>query len=353
MRFIPSYPPDEKAIWGGIKFLFGCGHIFTSRLLTYFYDQPLLKRIKIAADISRYLYALIIYYHWSKKIAHTLSVVYPNSLFIFDIDEAGKELMLAETLNRNGKKTLVIQHGIITNPKEFIPTCRMMACLSSHDKEALIGEGVEAKRLFVIGQSLQTIEDSMHKAEQSQTYPLTILAAGGPIWMQQLYVNMLKRSNLLSKFKTIYLRLDPRANPKTRRMWTFAGNVSFTDPNQSLAQCVAESELLISFSISATNVSVRQYHPTILCIPNKLYVSDWHDFLSAIPMVKIVCTPRMLDEALAEKDFINSLKHNFSESQWKSVDYAFGELNTTANLKKLMHQLSSESKWTSLLAAKP
>jgi hypothetical protein len=342
MRFIPFYSPGKKAIWGGIQFLLSCGHIFISRLLTYYYDQPLPVRIKIAADISQYLYSLIIYYEWSAKIADSLSAAYPNALFIFDIDEEGKELMLVETLNRLGKKTLLIQHGILTNPREYIPSCRTMACLSEHDKESLANEGVNKSRLFVIGQSLQTLEDSIYKAEQFPTYPVTILAAGGPIWMQQQYIDMLKRSKLLSKFEAINLRLDPRSNLKTRRMWTFSGKVNFMDPNQPLAQCVTESKLLISFSISATNVSIRQYHPTILCIPKNLYVSGWHDYLSFIPMVKIVNTSDMLDEALENKNFWNRRQNDFSDSQWKYLERAFGELNTKANLTNLMHRLTAE-----------
>ena len=132
------------------------------------------------------------------------------------------------------------------------------------------------------------------------------------------------------------------ANLKTSRRWTFDRNVKITDPSQSLAQCIAQSNLLVSFSISATNVSIRQYHPTILCIPEKMYVPDWHDYLSSIPLVKVARTSHMLDKALEDTHFRNYQKNDFLNSQWRYVDYAFGQLNTKNNLTKLIDKLAAE-----------
>jgi hypothetical protein len=50
----------------------------------------------------------------------------------------------------------------------------------------------------------------------------------------------------------------------------------------------------------------------------------------------------MLDEALEDKNFLNDQQNDLSDSQWRYVDYAFGDLNTKVNLTKLMNQLVAE-----------
>jgi len=122
MRFVAARAPNVKAIRGGLEFLFSSGILFISRLMMFFDNLPLLDRIKIAAQISQYLYSLIIYHSWAEKLAHQLSAGYPDAIFIFDIDEEGKELMLADALKRLKKKTLVIQHGILTFFQSFQTT---------------------------------------------------------------------------------------------------------------------------------------------------------------------------------------------------------------------------------------
>ncbi|MGD9197407.1 MAG: hypothetical protein PVH97_03915, partial [Desulfobacterales bacterium] len=68
----------------------------------------------------------------------------------------------------------------------------------------------------------------------------------------------------------------------------------------------------------------------------------WHNFLKTVPMVKLVKNPCMLDEALEDKNFLNDQQNDLSDSQWRYVDYAFGDLNTKVNLTKLMNQLVAE-----------
>jgi hypothetical protein len=172
-----------------------------------------------------------------------------------------------------------------------------------------------------------------------------ILAGGGPIWMQKKYVKILQHSKSLANFKFNFLRLDPRANFKMKKLWNYAANVKFTDENESLRQCIARSKLVISFSISAAIVSIRQNRPTIFCIPEDLYVPAWHNFLISLPMIKVVKTSHMLDASMGDSEFLGHKKVNYTKNQWEYFDYAVGKLDTKKNLGSLLSKLSTEWTW--------
>ena len=343
IRFIVPQIPDKNAIIRCLKFLFVKGPRFSSGLFKYFENHRMSERMIMVSIICQYLYSLIIYHQWALKKAYDLSSAYPNSLFVFDIDEASKELMIADALNRLGKKTLLIQHGILIDPKQYIPTCKYMVCASERERQSLISEGIEAKRLFAVGQSLQTIKDSkFSEVKKTVTYPLLILASNGPHWLQRLYVDMLKHSKILKQFERLDMRPHPAFSTTEKKLWSIDRRFKYTDMSESLGKCIAKSHLVISFSIDALTVAVRQGCPTIVCIPEKFFAPEWHNFLDSIPMVRVAKTPQMLDAILADTDFKSSRKQDFSELQWKYVDFAFGELNTKTNLTSLMRQLAAE-----------
>jgi len=58
--------------------------------------------------------------------------------------------------------------------------------------------------------------------------------------------------------------------------------------------------------------------------------------------VRVAKTSLMLDAILADKNFWDCRKNEFSESQWEYVNFAFGDLNTKTNLTSLMHQIVNE-----------
>lgn len=342
-RFIKPQLPGKKAVSGCLKFLFRNGQHFTSRLLLSFRQYPLRTRIQIVSEIIQYIYSLIIYHHWAQKKASELSTAHPKALFVFDLDEASKELMLSDSLNQLGAKTFLMQHGILTDAKRYIPTCFYMACTSEREKQSLMSEGVNEKRLFVTGQALQTINDSVIKSDKNRlSYPILILAGIGPMWLQNLYVDMLKNSEHLKSNGPIYMRLHPAMRSKGKKLWNYSDDFLFMDIGETLGECIAKSHLIITFSIDALTVSVRQHRPTIVCIPDSFFVPEWHNFMLSLPFVKVVKTSLLLDEALMDMDFRDRVKSHYSEKQWQYVDYAFGDLNTKDNLKNLLSKLPSE-----------
>ena len=341
--FISPRRPHKQAVHRCLIFLFRNGHDFTLQLLRSFYHYPLPRRLQVVTAITKYIYALIIYRSWAEENASKMAIEYPNALYIFDLDEAGKELMLADCLNQLGKKTLLIQHGALTNPKRYLPTCSSMACTSERVRQALISEGVDPKKLHVTGQALQTIRDStIHKQSNNPSYPILILAGTGPDWLQRLYLNMLKRSVYLKTCQQAFMRIHPAMNPKRKRIWLFDKNITPTGVNESLGECISNCQTVITFSIDALVVAVRQRHSSIICIPESFFVPAWHDFLVNIPMVRVAKTSSMLNAILEDENFTKGRQHNFSKSQWEYVDFAFGELNTKENLTNIMHKLSAE-----------
>jgi len=343
INFISPRRPHKKAVHRCLVFLFKNGHDFTLRLLRSFYHYPLSTRLQIVTAIIQYIYALLIYHPWAEENASKMAMAYPNVLFIFDLDEAGKELMIADCLNQIGGKTLLIQHGALTDARRYLPTCSSMACTSERGRQALISEGVDSKKLFVTGQALQTIKDStLYKQTNNPSYPILILAGAGPTWRQRLYINMLKRSDYLKNCQQAFMRIHPAMDAKNKKIWLFDENITPTGAEESLGECISYSQIVITFSIDSLIVAVRQQHPSIVCIPESFFVPTWHNFLANIPMVRVAKTSPMLNAILADKNFTNSRRHDFSESQWNYVDFVFGELKTKTNLTKLMRKLSAE-----------
>ena len=339
-QYLQPHLPSKRAISGCLNFLFKNGRHFTSRLISQFGQYPLSIRICIASDIIQYIYSLVIYYYWAKKKAYGLSNSYPKALFVFDLDEASKELMLSDSLNQLGRKTLLIQHGMLTDAKRYLPTCIYMACASERERQSLISEGVNEKRLFVAGQALQTINDSMiNPNEYRLLYPVLILAGVGPIWLQSLYVNILKHSKYLKSYGPIYMRFHPAMGSKSKRLWNYNDSLKIINTSETLGECISKSRLIITFSLDALTVSVRQYRPTIVCIPEKYFVPEWHNFMLSLPMVRVVKTSGLLDIAIEDSAFRSMGKNHFTDKQWQYVDYAFGELDTKNVLKSLLSQL--------------
>lgn len=95
---------NKKAILGCLAFLFKQGQYFTCQLLRSFGHYSLLTRMLAVTNIAQYIYSLIIYHRWAEEKAKELYSAYPDALFVFDLDEASKELMISDSLNQNEKK---------------------------------------------------------------------------------------------------------------------------------------------------------------------------------------------------------------------------------------------------------
>jgi hypothetical protein len=344
IKFISPQLPHKKAIYKCLVFLFRNGHVFTSHVYRSFCHYPVSLRLKIASTLTQYIYALLIIHPWAQQNASKMAMAYPKALFVFDLDEAGKELMLADCLNQLGKKSLLIQHGALTNAKRYIPTCSFMACTSERGRRSLISEGVDPKRLYKVGQALQTINDSIWiPKEEGVSYPILVLAGVGPIWLQNLYVNMLKRIRCPEENRPVYLRFHPAMGLKNKKLWNYTPSIKVTDAGESLGESISKAKLIVTFSLDALLVSVRQHRPTIVCIPEKIFVPAWHNFMLSLPMVRVVKNSELLDDALMDPGFRNLVKNHFSDKQWQYVDYAFGELNTKKNFKCLLPKLVEKS----------
>ena len=340
LEFIEPQIPGRAALQGGLTLLSNKGRGFCQQIYQRLQYRLRPKRLRIVLKIMNYLYAMVIYHHWAIDSANRLLAGHNTAMFVFDIDEASKEMMLADALNRRGAPTILLQHGILTDAKRYIPTCRWMACASERERRALMSIGVENNRLFVVGQSLQTLNDSaLIGVDEPPRYPLLVLAGNGPAWLQEYYVNMLRQSKFLVRLPNAYVRLHPAFRRKAKRMWTGIDGIKQADPGESLGQCLAKSGLVITFSIDALIASVRQLRPTVCCVPDDYFVPEWHGFLYDLPRVKVARNAAMLDGFLVDRDkeFITSRTLSHVESA--KLDYAFGSPDTVKTLEALLKHL--------------
>ena len=340
LEFIEPQIPGIGALRGGLALLFKRGPGFCLQIYHRLQYRSRPKRLRIILKIMNYLYAMVIYHHWANDSANRLLAGHNAAVFVFDIDEASKEMMLADALNRKGAPTLLLQHGIVTDAKRYIPTCRWMACASERERRALMSVGVEKNQLFVVGQSLQTLNDSvLNGVDDPPQYPFLVLAGNGPAWLQEYYVNMLKQSKCLVRLPNAYVRMHPAFRLLAKRMWTGIDGFKQADPGESLGHCLAKSGLVITFSIDALIASVRQLRPTVCCVPGEYFVPEWHGFLYDLPRVKVARNAAMLDNFLVEldKEFITS--RTLSQVESAKLDYAFGSPDTVKTLEALLKHL--------------
>ena len=339
-EFIEPKIPRRNALKDGLDFLNTGGNDFFYHIFNQLPFHSRRKRLWIALKILRYLYSMIIYHHWAKDMADRLHGEHEKAVFVFDIDEASKELMLADALNRKGAITLLLQHGILIQTNRYIPTCRWMACASERERRALMSIGIEKRRLFVVGQSLQTLKDSINsRGVMSSRYPRLILASNGSGWLQNCYLDMLKQSSLLKCPPGAYIRFHPAFCEKDKRRWTGIDGIRVSNGNESLKQSLTQSDMVITFSFDALVTSIRQGCPTICCIPEENYIPDWHSFLYDILGVRVAQNATDLDKFLADKVFVNNRPNCLSPSDAAKLDYAFGSPDTIKNIAALLEQL--------------
>ncbi|UCH07027.1 MAG: hypothetical protein JSV55_13245 [Deltaproteobacteria bacterium] len=340
LGFIEPRMPAKDAFRVGLVFLFSKGSGFCFQIFHRLPFRSLRKRLLISLKILNYLYSMVIYHHWAWESAERLLAEHNAAVFVFDIDEASKELMLADALNRRGAFTLLLQHGIMTDPNRYVPTCRWMACASERERQALISLGVNKNRLVAVGQSLQTLEDSaFREVDGIPRYPLLILAGNGPEWLQNCYLDMLRQSKQLVRSSSAYVRLHPGFRRKAKRKWSCLNGIRMSDRNESLGQSLARSDLVITFSIDALVASVRQERPTICCVPDKYFVPDWHGFLYDLPGVRVARSAAMLDGFLADRAFAGTALQRSSPFESAKLDYAFGLSDTVKNVTALLKGL--------------
>jgi hypothetical protein len=340
LEFIEPQIPGRKALWGGLALLHKRGSGFCLQVSHRLQYRSRLKNLRVVFKIMNYLYAMVIYHHWATDSINRLLAGNNAAIFVFDIDEASKEMMLADALNRKGAHTLLLQHGILTDAKRYIPTCHWMACASDRERQALMSVGVPQNRLFVVGQSLQTLNDSVINGDDdSLCYPLLVLAGNGPAWLQELYVTMLRQSKNLRHLPNAYLRLHPAFRGKTKRLWADIPGIKPTDSGESLGQCLSKAELVITFSIDALIASVRQLRPTVCCVPEEYYVPEWHGFLYDLPGVKVACNAAMLDKFIINREKEFSKSPTLSPEDSAKRNYAFGAPDTIKNLETLLKDL--------------
>ena len=171
--FLEPQLPSKNAVSDGFKLLGRGGTTFCLHVYRSLPFPSKIKRLRLVIKIISYLYSMIIYHHWAISCSRNLIAGNNSAIFVFDLDESSKELMLVDALQNQGGLTLLLQHGILTDVMRYIPSCHLIACSSKRERQALMDCGVEKNRIVAVGQPLQTLNDSIAlEADSKPRYPL-------------------------------------------------------------------------------------------------------------------------------------------------------------------------------------
>ncbi|PWN07463.1 hypothetical protein [Rhodohalobacter mucosus] len=233
-------------------------------------------------SIELYLIKMLLYRSWADSYAQVIVRRFQAKVYIFDVDQDRKFQMLADALNKLGQQTVLLQHGILTNPYLYIPTCRYMLCCSEREKKALIKSGIEPFRLKVIGSPVQTIIPEKFKLVPSTFKNKFLIIASGRISTQKTsyYIETINSVNY-KEYKTV-VRLHPRSSNEIDQLWKKSFNDYAFDNYSDIFEQIQHSEIIITCSLDALIKCLYLRKPTICVLTKEEYGSDKLSFLKDI-----------------------------------------------------------------------
>jgi hypothetical protein len=239
----------------------------------------------------------IIHQTWAEKTFRRLKLKGAKPVCLFDLDNSGKEIMLVQELKRNGIPTVLVQHGILTNPYLYLPVSRYMLCCSEREKEELIKCGVKPERLYTLGAPFQTIKRDVRLQAKEMKYSVVVLAGNGSRELQMQYVDMIKNSAVLNRQTRKKLRLHPHFTEEYISLWK-NGLPDYAVEEASLLEDLYSSELIITFSQDALINCLRIKKKTVLCLSPGYEENPFYSFLPGIKFLNIASSSAELDKEI-------------------------------------------------------
>ena len=177
-----------------------------------------------------------------------------------------------------GRESTMLQHGLCFKPTtDFFPLhCDNVLCCSEREKEIYLKEGVETKRVKVLGIPLQTMNEIEEGNAGAIEYNLLILLT---------YVDE-KNAHLIGEVldfvsqnvDRVLLRFRPRSKDNDKKLLeNHIGGFSFSDSEHSINQDIARCEKVITFSADAI-VEVVKLKKAFLYF----WLKEYQDFLQEI-----------------------------------------------------------------------
>jgi hypothetical protein len=318
-KFLFPIIPGISAISKTIKYFFIhrrklIGHLINA----YKYDFSI-----NATDIDRFIIKNLIYNESEKKHAKTITRNANNAIFIFDQDAGGKELMIVDKLNQKNFITVMIQHGIITDPRLYIPVTKYMFCCSEREKKLLTSCNVSDKRLMTLGTAFQNIvQNSNIKKEKKYNTKLLVLASSGKNFTDK-YIDIIKTSKVIKNIENKALRLRPGDTPIIKQKWKESLPDFKIRQNISNITEIVNADIIITFSYDALIKCLSLKKKVIVGLPQIDFDSNYV-FLSEINFLRTVKNSDELDGKLIELFKLSQKEYN-AELNQSILNYNFGE----------------------------
>ena len=300
------------------------------------YDRQNKVNLKL---LDSFLIKTLIAYGNGKKLSTKFNSKYRKPIFLFDQDAGGTQQMLVEHLNQLNCKTVMIQHGIITDPKYYTPIARYMFCCSEREKDLLISNGVAQNRLFVYGTAFQNIVHRNSIVYDTQySASVLVLASSGANNITEKFINTIKNSEFLKQIPNKALRLRPGDDEKTKAKWR--KELSKYNIRENLPNTIeiANADIVITFSYDALIKCLALQKKVIVGIPGQIGTNPDLKFMEHINILRIARDGKELDKQLMELTNMSQEEYNAElDNNDVIIKYNFGA-QRLEEVKTLFHK---------------
>lgn len=308
---------------------------------------------KTLLAVDRYIVKMIIHHDWALEQSEKLVRKYAGTIFIFDQDGDNKALFLAAFLNRNNINTILIQHGIMTEPKYYHPICKYIFCCSERESNLLMESGVARAKIFIYGAPFQTLPKANElKTVEELKVKALVLASSDSILMNS-NIGTIKNSAELKNIDKKALRLRPADYEFEKEIWRKQLSEFSVRDNVNIFEEIYNADIIITFSYDVLIKCLYLKKKVIVCIDASIIDSKDFSFFKDIPFLRIATDSHSLDEHLkvlipdeggaADEEISDSVLEYYFGTQdlekiQKNISNNFNEIRCRQNIKNTLEK---------------
>jgi len=309
-----------------IDFLIKATFFYLIATIDYLKYFSKLENIKVNYfDFISFFCKQLFHQEWAEKQYQTFFSQIDINLFIFDQDGYGQTLFLTNILKKNNKKTIHLQHGILTDAISYIPFCEFMFCCSQREKEELIKVGVNKDKLFVIGAPFQTQIPANLASDDSIAVEFLILASSEKFFTDY-YIQSINDSEIFKSTTSKALRLRPGDTDEEKNIWRKNLNNFIFRDNISIFDEIYNANIIITFSYDAL-IKCLYLKKKVICFIHPTRINEpQYSFLTKISFLFIATSVQELDSRIKELIAISNTAYETSIN-YEELEYNFGTQN--------------------------
>ena len=274
-----------------------------------------LRKIKGANEDVRFVYKLV--------LQNYLYSSFVNRLINNNNDIAGKKIIVdynrsiflpvIQKLRSKGIRSYHLQHGVFIKPNDFYFPLYASDVLfnSEREKQYYINDGVDEKKIHIIGAPLQTITDEYNNTGVSGCYDvLVLLTSTTSEYMQkfqQLIIDFLSEKYPDQKY---IFRFRPASYNDDVKKIKFRFDNYVISKGRTLSKDIYEAKKIISFSFDAL-FEIRRMKKQLLIMTNETDETDSLISKCTNEDRYLFDIPKFMESGewstLSEQDFLNNV----------------------------------------------